>query len=146
MSCEYFAHGLDNVTLEDNKYYIPTATNNPLFDSFTVNRDRDTVVISIFHITVSPRYEGSTQGYLSIHKIMAHVRKLLKLLEVPNPKVEIAYFLVCPEGTSQHKWQMPAGWSKNTGFNDHKGKAFCLRIPTSVRRDTSCLLTPNFAT
>ena len=141
-----FAHGLDNVTLEDNKYYIPTATNNPLFDSFTVNRHREAVVISIFQITISTRHEGSTQGYLSIRKIIAHVRKLLKLLEAPNPKVEIAYFLVCPEGTSQHKWQMPAGWGENTGFNDHKGKAFCLRIPTSARRDTSCLLTLNFAT
>ena len=137
-----FAHGLDNVTLDYNKYYIPTATSDPLFDSFTINQDQDTVVISIFQITTSPNQEGSAQGYFFIRKIMAHVSTLLK---DPKPRVKIAYFLVCPEGESQHKWQMPAGWSRNTGLNSHQGKVFCLCIPAPVRHDTSRLLTPNFA-
>ena len=138
-----FAHGLDNVTLDCNKYYIPTATSDPLFDSFTINQDQDAVVISIFQITISPNQEGSVQGYVFIRKIMAHVSTLLK---DPKPRVKIAYFLVCPEGKSQHKWQMPPGWSRNTGLNNHQGKVFCLRIPAPVRHDTSRLLTPNFAT
>ena len=137
-----FANGLDNVTLDDNKYYVPTAVNNPLLDLFTINQDQDTAVISIFQITISPEHEGSAQGYLSIREIMAHMHKLLK---PRKPNFEIAYFLVCPEGTSQHKWQMPAGWSEKTRFYNHQGKAYYLRIPVSVRRDTSRLLTPNFA-
>ena len=51
-----FASGLDNVTLDDNKYYVPTAVNNPLLDLFTINQDQDTAVISIFQITISPEH------------------------------------------------------------------------------------------
>ena len=32
-----FATGLNNVTLEGKKYYMPTAPNNPLSDSFTID-------------------------------------------------------------------------------------------------------------
>ena len=44
---------LSEVTLEGNRCCIPTASTNPLFDSFTVDFDRNlhTVVISIFQIT-----------------------------------------------------------------------------------------------
>ena len=138
-----FASGLDNVTLDDNKYYVPTGASNPLFDSFTINQDQGTAVICIFRITISPEHEGSARGYLSIRKIMAHVHKLLK---PRKPNFKIAYILVCPEGISQHKWHMPVGWNEGTRFYNHQGNAYCLRIPVSVRRDTSRLLTPNFAT
>lgn len=37
-----------DVTLDNNKYYIPTAVNDPLFDSFTIILDPHTVVISVF--------------------------------------------------------------------------------------------------
>ena len=53
-----FANGLDNVTLDDNQYYVPTAVNNPLFDSFTTNQDQDAAVISIFQITISPEHDA----------------------------------------------------------------------------------------
>ena len=44
---------LKEVTLEGNRCCIPTASTNPLFDSFTVDFDRNlhTVVISILQIT-----------------------------------------------------------------------------------------------
>ena len=32
-----FTHGLNDVTLDKNNYYIPIATTNPLFDSFTID-------------------------------------------------------------------------------------------------------------
>ena len=123
-----FTRGLSNVTLDDDRYYIPTASNNPLFDSFTIRRDRDknTVVISIFQITISPKHGGSAEGYLLIRKIIAHVRDLLEGREDP---VKIEYILVCPEDRSQHQWQMPVGWNAKTSINDHRGKAYCLRVP-----------------
>ena len=123
-----FAHGLGNVTLDDNRYYIPTASDNPLFDSITIhrNQDKSTTVISIFQVTISTKHGGLAEGYLLIRKIIAHVRDLLKDCEIP---VEIEYILVCPEDRSQHQWQMPVGWNAKTSINDHRGKAYYLRVP-----------------
>jgi len=75
-----FTHGLDDVTLEADRYYIPTSATHPLFDSFTVHIDsnQQTAIISIFQITISPTHTGSAGGYSLIHRIMAHVRKLLR--------------------------------------------------------------------
>ena len=122
-----FTHGLNDVTLDKNNYYIPIATTNPLFDSFTIDRHRDTVIISIFQITISQKHEGSAAGYFLIRKIIAHVRRLLK---VPKAPVKIVYILVCPKDATQHKWQMPVDWNKNIKINDHRGNAFYLRVPT----------------
>ena len=36
-----FTYGLSDVTLDNDKYYIPTAANHPSFDSFTINLDPD---------------------------------------------------------------------------------------------------------
>lgn len=129
-----FTHALSNVTL-DNEYYTPTASNNPLFDSFTIDvypNDRR-AVISVFQITTSPRHEGSDQGYILIRKIMTRVRKLLtENFNKRKFKIEVAYFLVIPEGGTQHKWHMPVDWDKNTKVNDHRGNAFYLPVPVLV--------------
>jgi len=121
---------LSSVTSSNDQYYIPTPTNNPLFDSFTIDIDADkrTAMISVFSITISPRHGGSSEAYLLIRNIMRHVRKLL---ELPNfgPRIEVSYFLVCPDDGSQYQWNMPADWNKNTTANDHRGKAYCIRIP-----------------
>ena len=122
-----FSRGLDDVTLGKNHYYIPTTgSNNPLFDSFAIDHDpgRHTVVISIFQITTSKNHGGSAQDYLLIRDILAHVRGLLK-----EARVKVEYFLVCPKNESQHRWQMPDGWSDCAKRCDHRGKAFCIRIP-----------------
>ena len=125
-----FARGLSNVTLDDDRYYIPTASNNPLFDSFTIHREQDKkTVISIFQITISPKHGGSAEGYLMVRKIIAHVRELLEVRNVRNVLVEIEYILVCPEDGSQHEWQMPIGWNRGTRIDDHRGKAYYLRVP-----------------
>jgi hypothetical protein len=119
---------LSDVTLEAYKYYIPTASSNPLFDSFTINtEDPSAVVICIFQITISTTYGGSNKGYLQIRKIMAHVYNLLG--ENSNVKVKVAYFLVCPHDGSKYMWQMPAGWDKNTTTHSHRGDCFCIRVP-----------------
>jgi len=125
---------LSDVTLDTDKYYIPIAANNPLFDSFTINHDRDgrTAVISIFQITISPRHGGSGDGYRSIRKIMIRVSELLKGAEAdPKPAIKVTYFLVCP-GSKKYKWQMPVGWKKDNKLNDHCGEAFCIPVPVEV--------------
>jgi len=124
-------HGLSSVTCNRDRFYIPTSTTNPLFDSFTIDIDADkrTAVISVFHITVSPRHGGSSKGYLLIRKIMVHVRKLLGLPS-RGPEIEVLYFLVCPGDGSQYQWDMPVDWNQNTIVNDHRGKAYCIRIPS----------------
>jgi len=67
---------------------------------------------------------------------MKHVRKLLRLPS-HGPGIEVSYFLVCPEDGSQHEWNMPIDWNKNTTVNDHRGNAYCIHIPSeyvTVRR------------
>ena len=75
-----FIHPLSNVTLDKNKYYIPTAPAHPLFYSFTITLDpyQWSVVISVFQITISPRHEESAKGFPFIRKIMTRVRELGK--------------------------------------------------------------------
>ncbi len=93
-------------------------------------------------MTIPSTHPGSAKGYPLIHKIMAHVHKLLKQV-VLKATVKVAYFLVCPECGSQHKWQMPANWSKSVITNDHCRDVFCISI---LVLGMSCLFTSNFAT
>ena len=104
-----------------------------------------TGVISVFQTTTSPRHEGSAAGYLNIRKIISHVRNILKV-RYPNPTVKVVYFLACPDGESQYRWQMPAGWDKRATRNDHPGECFCIRIPVPGLHGTLHPLTPNFST
>jgi len=127
-----FTHGLSDVTLDNNKYYTPITPSHPPFDLFTINLDPDqhTVVISVLQITISPSHKGSAEGYPLIRKIMTRVCELLKKADL-RATVKVAYFLVCPEGASQHQWQMPVDWGKNVKTHDHRGDAFCIRVPVS---------------
>ena len=142
-------HGLSSVTLGKDKYYTSATTNNPLFDSFTIDHDlkRCTVVISVFQIAISSRHEGSAEGYPFIHKIMARVCKPLKEAGL-HATVNVTYFLICPEDGSQHQWQMqiPINWNENFNTHDRQGNAFCIRVPLLPRRGMSCPFTPSFAT
>jgi hypothetical protein len=131
-----FNDKLDDITLEDNRYYIPVASNNPLFDSFTIDCNRNkTTVISIFQITASKTHGGSAKGYHIIQDIMEQIKKLL-LEDNPKttPKVAVAYFLVRPENKNESKytWKMPDGWNKQKLTNNYRGKVFTLRVPTSI--------------
>lgn len=135
------SRGLSDVTLDDNRYYIPTATNDPLFDSFTINSTpgRHTATICIIQITTSSMPGGSAEGYSLIRKIMTRVCELLKKAD-PNAtakvkvKVKVRYFLACPEGQPLHQWEMPICWDKAIKNYDHRGGVTCLRVPVSVRR------------
>jgi hypothetical protein len=134
-------HVLSGVTLDNNNCYMPTATNNPLFDSFTIELDGTTAILSVFQITISSRHGGSAEGYPLIRKVMKHVNELWEAT------VKVKYFLVCPgplpEGDLQDQWRIPVGWNKNTTKVNHCGDAFCIRIPIS---GMLCLFTPKFAT
>ena len=63
---------LSDMTLKNGRYYIPTAAIRPLFDSFTIDVDSHTVVISLFRITISPRNEGLAEGYPHVRKIAVY--------------------------------------------------------------------------
>ena len=134
-----FTHGLSNVTLDNDKYYILTAATDPPLESFTIdlNPDHRTAIISVFRIAISPRndtHEGSTEGYPLIPKVVAHVRELLKH-SGSDAKVKVAYFLVCPEDGSRHRWEMPADWNE-AETHDNYGGAFCIRLHISSPRYT----------
>ena len=134
---------LSEVTLEADRYYMSTAATNPLFDSFAINQvDQHTIVISIFQAAISERHTGSTEGYVHIRKIMRRVRELLQ--EGSRVTIKVAYLLVCPEDKSHYQWVMPAGWDDSTVLNDHRGWAYCVRIPDTTHHGISCPSTPNF--
>ena len=124
-------HQLSDVTLLDNhKYYLPAASNHPLFYSFTIYFDSHAVAISVFHITISPNHEGSAEGYLHIHKLMRRVRELLKETDA-YVTVKAAYLLVCPDDGAPYQWRMHVGWKEYTRTNDHRGDGFRIRVPVS---------------
>jgi len=129
----FTTHGLSNVTLDNDKYYILTAGTHPPFTSFTVNLtpDRHTTIISVFQTTISPTYQGSAEGYPLIRKIMSHVRQLLKGVDV-NATVQVAYFLVCPGGESEYEWQMPVEWNGVNTDGCH-GDVFSVCINPAAR-------------
>ena len=136
------------MTLDNDRYYIPATDNHLLFDSFIIDLglDRHTVVISVFQIPISPKHEGPAKGYPLIRKIVARIRKLLR---EANPEamveatVKVVYFLVCPEGESQHEWQISVGRNENAETNDHREGVFCIRVPVTVRRGASPPFTPS---
>ena len=140
---------LSSVTLDDNRYYTSTSATLPLFDSFTINIEQHTAIISIFQITLSTRHHGSPEGYPIIRKIAAHVHGLLKeRYPKTKVKVKVRYFLVCPASELGHQWQMPIGWSRNPRpqYLTHRGDVFCIHIPNSVHHSMSWLFTPNYVT
>ena len=123
------SHDLNDFWQADNKkYYIPTASNNPFLDSFTITIDpsQTTARISVFQITIAKTHLGSDKGYAQIRNIMHCVRKLN-----PGFTVTVEYWLVCPASDSPKEWtwRMPNGWDTNATVNDHRGHVFCLRIP-----------------
>ena len=129
-----FRGKLDEITLEEHRYYMPFATNNPLFDSFTIDhKSGKPTIISFFQIMTSKIHGGAAEGYLLIRKIMGHVKTLLPQ-DDPNikTKVVVVYFLVRPEGMRRGRdtWRMPVGWNVDASKDDHRGKVFCLHIPT----------------
>ena len=74
-----FNREFSGVVLDGNIYYTPTSATQPLFDSFIVDFvEPNTAVISVLHITISPRHGGLAQGYKDIRKLMKHARKLLE--------------------------------------------------------------------
>ena len=122
------------MTSDNDRYYVLTSATNPLFDLFTItfNLEKHSAVISVFQMATSRKHGGSADGYFLIHRIMAHVHKLLGCpgREV-NIKVE--YTLVFPEDGSKHRWEMPNGWGDVV-------RAFCICIPSHylvVRRVNS---------
>jgi hypothetical protein len=81
---------LRDVTLDSDKYYMPTAATHPLFDSFTIDLDSQTGLTSIFLIMISPMHEGSTEGYPYVRRIMRRVREVLEKTD-SNATVKVAY-------------------------------------------------------
>ena len=106
-------------------------------DSFTIDLDPHTVVISVFHTMISPRYEGSAEGHPHIRKIMCRVRKLPKEMD-SNATIKVVYFLVCSDDGSQRQSRMPIGWNKYIKTHDHRGDSFFLRVPVVGHYGTSC--------
>jgi len=141
-----FKGELSNVTLDGAKYYIPTMSNHPLFDSFIIDAKSRPAVISIFQITIASKHEGSSMGYLHVRRLKTHVRQLFREKGLRTlPDIKVRYFLVCPEDGLSREWQMPTGWGKGKK-NTHRGDVFCIYIPSPrlmVRHICSLLSSPN---
>ena len=116
----------------ESYYYKLKAINNPLFDSFTVKQNyaNNTILISLFKMTISPEHKGSAKGYDLVRNIRTFVYESLGSAG-PYFRIKVAYFLVCPGVESRYRWTMPIGWKENAGVH---GNVFCIPIPVAVRR------------
>jgi hypothetical protein len=115
---------LFNVTF-DNNNYVPATTNNPSFDSLTIDHEQGqtAAVVCIFQTTVSSRHEASADIYPNIRKIVIRTKELLghdvegeeneEGKEAVKPIVEVRHFLVCPGSARQNQWEMAKEWDEN---------------------------------
>ena len=131
------ARSLDDFIPDGKIYYIPRATKKPLFDSFTItfNDSKTTALISVFQMTISRAFRGSTKDYELIRKIMRSVHEFDSSLQI-----SVAYWLVCPtrDPREERLWKMPDGWADSSIANDHRGHVFCLHIPVTVCHLSPC--------
>ena len=97
---------LPNVTLTDDKYYLPSAPNNSLFASFTIDVDETTAAISLFQTVDSSNHPGSVDCYHFVPKIVKSVRELLEEQGI-DMEIRAVYFLVCLEDESGPNWRCP---------------------------------------
>ena len=127
------AGALDEVTLDSNRYYTPTASGRPPFDAFTIDYEDGTVVLSVFRTTISSTHGGSADGSSSIRDIMIRVRELLESKEAEgkptdNVKIKVEYIFVCPKNETRCTWDMPVGWK-----GEIRGNPFYIRLPGTPR-------------
>ena len=125
-----------NVTLKNDTYHVQNAPNNPLFDSFTINVNETTPVISLLQTIASQARQGSAGGHPVVRQIMNRVREILEA-EPPDVKIRVVYFLICPVDESDRNWEMPAGWEYGTTGTTRSdrncGDSYCIHIPPSLR-------------
>ncbi|KAF8345309.1 hypothetical protein F5887DRAFT_1061853 [Amanita rubescens] len=114
----------------DDKYYIPTIINHPLFDSFAQH-------LWLLQMTTSSSHKGSPKGYLVAEDIIGQIQRQREpgqpsQAEKPDLKgkgkaveplsVEVNYVLVRPAGEKEHKWSLPKGW-------DQERNVYLLELP-----------------
>ena len=136
---------LSNVTFSGENYYVPVMSNNPPFNSFTIDHDPDnhTVLLSIFQVAPFQKHGGLTEDYFYVQRLVTRIRKLLGFMG-RYAAINTTYFVVCHEGESKVQWTMPLGWEipsmkdSSAEKDKHSGDVFCLRLP-----GTSCLFDPN---
>lgn len=113
----------------EHYFYVPENQNNPLFDSFCVdyNKDRTKADIWIIQTTISPEHKGSSKGYKLIKAIRKHVISQGKM--TMDNDVTLNYVLVCPSSPQrERKWHLPLkGWDKCIG------NVYCQFIDVDVR-------------
>ncbi|KAJ3510035.1 hypothetical protein NLJ89_g4900 [Agrocybe chaxingu] len=123
-------------------FYIPDASNNPLFDALFIESHMHNAavhfVLWIFQITIAIIHKGSREGYSSVRRVM---QTLLASAKDDNKVAtfEVQYVLICPQETKKTSWQLPVGWNDNAKTFDHRGKVYCLQvpIPTVLGRELS---------
>ena len=128
-------NSLDNIDDLEAVYYIPTAVNNPLFDSFTFGLkesiDVATPIVWIFQMTIGKAHRGSGKGYdlIKLVKKRAEIyeRECAQKMRKEVGKVELKYVLVVPSTCDNASWSLPAGWGDAV-----QGKVFCQRADISV--------------
>ena len=138
---------LCEVTAEANKYYIPLASNDSFFVSFTIDEVQGAYVISIFTTSAKHRGSESSEGSLGhwqqpIRKLVAHVRKLTQSARSKTDvEVAVRYVLVCPERRKyyddsqkySYSWRLPIGWSKESCKVDERHEdVSCIIVPVPV--------------
>ncbi|CAA7270214.1 unnamed protein product [Cyclocybe aegerita] len=123
-------------------FYIPDASNNPLFDALFVEESTDNTalhfVLWMFQATTGVDHKGLREGYSSAQKVMLALNKSAQAVS-KVVRFEIRYVLIFPEDNKRTtaSWHMPEGWTEKLQSLDHREKVYYLDIPIPV-----CALDP----
>jgi len=92
---------VDSLILDDRHLYCPLKSNDPLFDSFCLERSSKGVMLWVFQMTIAKEYGGAVPGFSILSTIVQKIRATLMASEV----VEVKFVLVAPNKSGQVvKW------------------------------------------
>ena len=112
-------------------HHIPTAPNNPLLDSFIINADETTAVISLLQ-KITSQTSGVGRGPPSRPTDREQGARTSRS-GTPDVKIRVVYFLIFPVDEFDRNWEMTAGWEYGTTGTTRSyrncGDSYCIRIP-----------------
>lgn len=103
---------IDECILGDTNIFRPTQMNNPLFDSFFLQKTENTIIIWVLQMTIAKQHGGAKKGFDILTKLRKRVKE-----KYSSMTVEMQYVLVVPYKCSgvAVQWNMSQGWKDLEG-------------------------------
>jgi len=100
----HYYNEVESLTLDTQHLYCPLRRDNPLFDSFCLERSPNGVVLWVFQMTIAKEHGGAVSGFTILSTIVQKIRATITASE----GVEVKFVLVAPNKFGQVvKWNFP---------------------------------------